>query len=169
MGFQFLIKLCCQGKRKGGRAKDQIELQGSNWVQGRCWRDKDVSFGSRCTGLMRRHRNSCLTLNWCIVYAPCEAVTYQRAESCELNVAAHQLTTGLTPWERGAAHKLHHRLLLNTEWNPRNLAKHRMVHEPERGPNSNTIVLLAQEVMAKNKLTSPARSILTSFIISCCF
>jgi len=30
MGFQFLVKLCCQGKRKGERGKDQIEFQGSN-------------------------------------------------------------------------------------------------------------------------------------------
>lgn len=136
MGFQFLTKLCCQGKRKGGRGKDQIEFQGSYWVQGRCWRDNDVSFGSRCTGLTRKHRNSCSTLNWGIVYPRCEGVTFQRAVSCEAwRCCSSAHNRELTPRQKNctqmrpqtAAHDL------NEEWDQRNSVKHRMFYEPERG------------------------------------
>lgn len=165
MGLQLLIKLCCQGKRKGGRGKDQIEFQGSNWVQGRCWRDKDVSFGSRCTGLPRKHRKSCLTLNWCIVYPPCGAVTFQRA--ARLKAAAHQLRTGTDPMWEG----LHTNDTTDccTWLKPRMRAKEFNETQNVLGawegsvchsPKPNTIVLLAKEVMAKNKSTSLCQELL---------
>lgn len=137
MGFQFLIKLCCQGKRKGGRGEDQIEFQRSNQVQGRCWRDNDVSFGSRCTGLTRKHRNSCLTLNGCTVYPRSQGVTFQGAVSrgaeCRCSSAPNR---ELTPCERSCTQMTPQTAVahdLNQERDQRNSVKHRMFHELEGG------------------------------------